>query len=57
MNKIKDIKLLCLFGKDYFCQFTLPFSLFLLLFIGLITLFGTIHRSHCTILADFYFYL
>ena len=31
--------------------------LFLLLFIGLTTLFDTIIRSHCTISANFYIYL
>ena len=45
------------FSKDYFCQLILLFSLLLLLFIGLTTLFGTIHRSCCTISIDFYLYL
>ena len=31
----------------------LLFSLFLLLFMGLIALFDTIHESHCTILTNF----
>ena len=47
----------CLFGKNYFCQLILLFSLFLLLFLGFITLFDTIHGSHCTITANFYLYL
>ena len=47
----------CPFGKNYFCQLILLFSLFLLLFIGLMTLFGTIHKSHYIISANFYFYL
>ena len=46
-----------LFGKKYFCQLILLFSLFLLLFMGPIVLFGTIHRSHCIISANFYLYL
>ena len=45
------------FGKKYFCQFILLFSLFLLLFIGSIILFGTIYGFHCTILVNFYLYL
>ena len=45
------------FGMDEICQLILLFSLFLLLFMGSTTLFGTIHRSHCTILTNFYFYL
>ena len=32
-------------------------NLFLLLFMGPIAFFGTIHGSHCTISANFYFYL
>ena len=47
----------CVFGKNYFCQFILLFSLFLLLFIGLITLFDIIYGSYCTISAKFYLYL
>ena len=35
----------CVFGKKYFCQLILLFSLFLLLFMGFTALFGTIH-SH-----------
>ena len=38
-------------------QLILLFSLFLLLFMSPIALFGTIHGSHCTILANFYLYL
>ena len=34
-------------------SFFLLFSLFLLLFMGLIALFGTIHESHYTILDTF----
>ena len=33
----------CMFGKNYFCQFILLFSLFLLLFMGPTAFFGTIH--------------
>ena len=47
----------CVFGNTYFCQLILLFSLFLLLFMDPITLFGTIHGSHYTILANFYLYL
>ena len=43
--------------QDYFCQLILLFNLFLLLFIGPTALFGTIHRSHCTISANYYLYL
>ena len=43
--------------QDYFCQLILLFNLFLLLFIGPTTLFGTIHGSHCIISANFYLYL
>ena len=32
-----------------------PFSLFLLLYMSFIALFGTIYRSYCTILINFYF--
>ena len=35
---------MCPFGKDYICQFILLFNLFLLLFMGLNALFGTIHE-------------
>ena len=35
----------------------LLFNLFLLLFIGLIALFGIIHGLHCTISTNFYLYL
>ena len=35
----------------------LLFSLFLLLFIGPIALFNTIHESHCIILVKFFLYL
>ena len=47
----------CPFGKNYFCQLILLFSLFLLLFMNLTAFFGTIHGSHYIILANFYFYL
>ena len=40
-----------------FCQFILLFILFLLIFMGPITLFGTIHRSNCTIPTNIYLYL
>ena len=36
---------------------TLKANLYLLLFMGLIALFGTIHRSHYIILSNFYLYI
>ena len=48
---------MCLFGKNYFCQLILLFSLFLLLFMSLTALFCTIHRSHCTVSINFCLYL
>ena len=47
----------CPFGKDYFCQLILLFSLFLVLFMSPTALFGTIYGSHCSILVNFYLYL
>ena len=46
-NKISEspIDPKCMFGKNYFCQFILLFSLFLLLFMGPTALFDTIHGS------------
>ena len=46
-NKISEspIDPKCMFGKNYFCQFILLFSLFLLLFMDPTALFGTIHGS------------
>ena len=46
-----------LLDKNYFYQLTLLFNLFLLLFLDFIVLFDIIHRSHCTILTNFYFHL
>ena len=46
-----------MFGKNYFDQLILLFSLFLLLFMSLIAFFGTIHGPYCTILINFYLYL
>ena len=45
------------FGFKLKSQLILLFSLFLLLFMSFITLFGTIHRSHCIISTNFYLYL
>ena len=45
------------FGKNYFYQLILLFSLFLLLFIGFTVLFDIIHESHYTISTNFYLYL
>ena len=47
----------CLFGKDYFCQLILLFSLFLPLFMSPATLFDTIQGFYGTISANFYLYL
>ena len=55
--------IMCLFGKDYFCQLLLLFLLFslflifLLLFMDPTALFDAIHESHFTILTNFYLYL
>ena len=46
-----------LLGSSLKNQFILLFSLFFLLFMRLIVLFGTIYWSNCTILINFYFYL
>ena len=45
------------FGKNYFCQLILLLSLFFILFMSPAAPFGTIYGSHCTISANFYFYL
>ena len=45
----------CAFGNTYFCQLILLLNLFLLLFIGLTSLFDTIHGSHCTFQLTFTF--
>ena len=42
---------------DHFYQLILLFNLFLLLFMSLIALFGTIYGSQYTISANFYLYL
>ena len=44
----------CSFGKYYFCQLILLFSLFSLLFMGPTAFFGTIHGSYCIISTNFY---
>ena len=44
------------FGSKLKSQLILPFSLFLLLFMSLTSLFGTIYEFHI-ISANFYFYL
>ena len=56
---IQEIKVetKCAFGMDYFCQLILLFSLFLRLFMSFTAIFGIIHKSHCTISANFYLYL
>ena len=50
-KKKKSFK--CVFGKNYFCQLILLFSLFLLLFMDSTILFDTIHKSHCIISITF----
>ena len=45
------------FGSNLKSQLIFLFSLFLLLFMSLTALFGTIHKSHCTISNNFYLYL
>ena len=47
----------CAFGLRWKMKIISLFSLFLLLFMGLIALFSTIHRLHCTISINFYLYL
>ena len=58
-NKISNIQMdpKCAFGYKLKSQLILLFSLFLLLFMDPIALFGTVHGSHYTILANFYLYL
>ena len=46
-----------LLGKNYFYELILLFNLFLLLFLNSIVLLDIIHRSHYTILTNFYIYL
>ena len=52
-----NIKNKCAFHIDESYQLILLFSLFLLLFMNFITLFGNISGSYCTILDNFYLYL
>jgi len=47
----------CPFDMNYFCQLILLFSLFLVLFMGLIVPFSTIHGSYYTISVKIYLYL
>ena len=53
----EEISSTCAFGSKFKSQLILLFSLFLLLFMGLIALFGTIYGSHYTISANFSLYL
>ena len=53
----KNYSLLVCVWKKLKNQLILLFSLFFLLFMGSIALFGTIHGSHCIISTNFYFYL
>ena len=52
-GKIGQCDLVFVWQKLIFYQLILLFNLFLLLFMGPITLFDTIHKSHCTILITF----
>ena len=45
------------FGKNNLCQLILLFSLYLLLFMDPTAFFDIIYGFHCTISANFYFYL
>ena len=47
----------CAFGLGLKIKIISLFSLFLLLFIGPVAFFGTIHGPHCTISTNFYLYL
>ena len=47
----------CAFGSELKGQLISLFSLFMLLFMGSIVLFGIIHESYCIIYANFYIYL
>ena len=51
INEVSRLK------KNYFFQFILSFSLFLLLFIDFTIYFSIIHESDYIILANFYLYL
>ena len=53
----EEISSMCAFGSKFKRQLILLFSLFLLLFVGPITPFGTIHGSHHTISANFLLYV
>ena len=55
--EVSKIQTKCAFGWRWKIKIISLFSLFLLLFIGLTALFGTIHGSHYTISTNFYFYL
>ena len=53
----EEISSKCAFGSKFKSQLILLFSLFLLLFTGLIVFFDTIHGSHYTISINFSLYL
>ena len=53
---VKNEFLMCVWQKLK-SQFTLLFSSFLVLFMNLTVLFGTIHEFQCTISANLYIYL
>ena len=58
LKKKKKSKLIeCAFGMKWKIKIILLFNLFLLLFMGLTALFGTIHGSYSTISTNFYIYL
>ena len=56
-NSILNWLTKCVFDSKLKSQLILPFNLFLLLFMGLTTLFSTIHGSYCIISTNFYVYL
>ena len=53
----KKKKIQCVFGYQWKIKIILPFNLFLLLLMGLTTLFDTIYGLRCIILTNFYLYL
>ena len=55
--RFSDFFIKCAFGNRLKIKIILLFSLFLLLFMGSTTIFGTIHGLYCTISINFYFYL
>ena len=56
-GSMSKLSIKCSFGQLIFCQLSLLFILFLLLFMSPTTFFDTIQESYCTILANFHIYL